>query len=295
MTILGKLLVFLILVLSLVWNGLALNAYVTRTNWKAEATRTSKSAQDSAESATKMKSLYDANQEASEDAKRVQREEIARLYEQNKILADNQTELIKKFNEQFLGTAAANLEAKKLQQNVDKLAQENKIQRDQLDKIIKDLDDKTKSEEAAKVTSQQSLLAASSEKQRAERLAERVRELSDQLEASRRPGGGGSGGLGQGGPVAPAPEGFRGTATSIDLPMKAGGDIYVTFKPGGDVGLRAGAELKISREKPAKYVGKIVVLVVDTKEAVGKFIPPAGVRALGPDDYPKVNDVITDK
>jgi len=291
MTILGKLLTFLILVLSLIWNGLALNAYVTRTNWKAESDRQAKNAAASAESANKMKTLYDANQEASEDSKRVLREETYRLYDQNAKLATAQNDLNKRFKEYYEATQTANVEAKKLQQNVDKLTEENKLQREALDKYQKELDDKTKSEESAKVVANSALLSAAAEKQRAERLSERVRELSDQLEDYKR-NGGKTPTPGQLTP--PAPEGFRGTVTKVDAPTKTGGDYFVTFTPGGDVGLKAGAELSISRIKPPKYIGKLVVLIVDPKEAVAKFVPPPGVKP-GPDDFPKINDAIVNK
>ncbi len=291
MTILGKLLTFLILVLSLVWNGLALNAYVTRTNWKAESERSAKTATVSAESANKMKTLYDANQEASEDAKRVLREETYRLYDQNKKLADAQNDLNKRFKEYYEATQTANVEAKKLQQNVDKLAEENKLQREALDKKEKELDDKTKSEESAKVVANAALLSAASEKQRAERLKEVVERLAADIENLKRNGGKT---LPPGTESPPAPEGFRGTVVKVDAPLKTGGEYLVTFTPGGDVGLKPGAELSISRVKPPKYVGKLVVLIVDAKEAVAKFVPPPGIR-VGPDTIPKVDDVIVNK
>ena len=82
--------------------------------------------------------------------------------------------------------------------------------------------------------------------------------------------------------------------TKVEAPLKTGGDYLVTLSAGSDVGLRPGAELSVSRVKPPKYVGKLVVLLVNEKEAVARFVPPAGIR-VGPDTIPKVDDVIVSK
>ena len=79
MTILGKMLVFLVLVLTLVWNGLVVNAYVTRTNWRAEAKRSQDKAVEAADSANKMKGLLESERECALTPMRALRRGDARL------------------------------------------------------------------------------------------------------------------------------------------------------------------------------------------------------------------------
>ena len=66
MTAIGKMLVFLLLILSLVWNALVINGFAARTNWQREAKKYQAEAVLAAEAANKMKSLRDA--EAAADA-----------------------------------------------------------------------------------------------------------------------------------------------------------------------------------------------------------------------------------
>jgi hypothetical protein len=89
-----------------------------------------------------------------------------------------------------------------------------------------------------------------------------------------------------------APAGFRGTVTKVDHPQRAGGDRLVTLEPGADAGLRPGMELRVTRLKPApKHVGRIVIMEVLQKEAVGRFVAAAGAGG-GTDDDPKVGDTV---
>ena len=69
MTILGKMLVFVVLVLSIVWNALVVNSYVARTNWQKRAAEYEKKAQDAATSATSMKALLEEERAAAAEAR----------------------------------------------------------------------------------------------------------------------------------------------------------------------------------------------------------------------------------
>src|SRR5438094_8866284 len=72
MTILGKILLFVVLVLSLVWTGLTVNAYVTRTNWANDA----KKWKDLGESA---KQSADYQRKLAEDGRNAAAAQIAAL------------------------------------------------------------------------------------------------------------------------------------------------------------------------------------------------------------------------
>ena len=82
MTAIGKMLVFLVLFLSLVWNFLVVNAYTARTNWQREAKKYQADAVAAADAANKMKALRDAEAESSDDAKRALQQERDRYYTQ---------------------------------------------------------------------------------------------------------------------------------------------------------------------------------------------------------------------
>lgn len=68
------------------------------------------------------------------------------------------------------------------------------------------------------------------------------------------------------------------------------GDI-LTISIGADAGVLPGAVLDVGRLNPAKYLGRIRILNVSPKEAVGTFEPASGGRATG-DNVPKAGDLI---
>lgn len=281
MTVLGKMLVFLVLLLSLVWNGLVVNAYVTRSNWKVEAEKYQSKAKEAASSANELRRLIDLEREASDNALRIVRQDRDRLYGQLADLEKQNNDLNKAYQEK--------LEAEKQIGNTQILLQANlKSLNEQVDSLTNSLGDKEKAidqltltAEQAKAAETNAKLEAEAQRLRADRFNERIIALTEQIEEVRR-GGMDGGGVGRE-PRASAPVGFRGT-------VRARQGELVSFTPGLDAGLQKNTTLTVFRLTPApKYLGKIQVIQVDPKEAVGRFIPPSGVR-LGADDYPKAGD-----
>lgn len=293
MTALGKILVFVILVLSLVWNFLVVQGYATRTNWKADSAKWQAEAKKAAESANEAKKLLEEERSAASDAQRVVREERDRLYSQLAAVSGERDTLFKQYNDAIAAAQKQGQEVTQLQANVERLTKQVDQQDAQLKESAKKMDDLTLAAEAAKVTANNARLDASAQANRAERLADRVRELSEENEGYRRAGIAGRGPAG-GKPAVPAPEFFRGTVRSIAV---SGGNLLITLTPGADAGLQKGAELTIQRINGAggKYVGKVRILNVNPKDAVGEFVPPAGVRLdpTNPNDYPKAGDELT--
>src|SRR6516165_5492529 len=121
MTILGKVLVFVVLVLSIVWNALVVNAYVTRTNWQAEAKRSQAKAKEAADSATAVKNLVDEERSTAAERERSYREDRDRLYVQNAQLLKDRDELSGQVNNAFAQQKGLNAQAGILQANIDKL------------------------------------------------------------------------------------------------------------------------------------------------------------------------------
>lgn len=283
MTALGKILVFLVLVLSLVFNALVVNAYVARTNWKVAADKSAKSAKDAADSANGMKTVLDEAIAANEDAKRVLREERDRLYNQL-VIAQAEVNRLDEANKQQLAAASRlNVQIDVLQANIKRLTK----QVDDYDKLLAakelQINQLTAAANASKVAENKAILERDAEKQRAEGFAQRLQELSDEVEGYRRQG------LaprpGARGPSLPAQ--FRGTVQKFD---RDGG--YVTITPGLDAGVQVGAVMSVYRTRgvEGKYLGKIVIRSTDPKQAVGVFQPANPRNQLAADDYPRAGD-----
>lgn len=280
MTIFGKLLVFLVLLLSLIWNGLVVNAYVTRSNWAAEAKKAQAKAQEAADSANNLRKLVDAQQEAGEDAKRVLREDRDQLYTRYAALEQQYKDLNKAYQDKIDAEKAVGNTQNQLQAN-------HKTLLEQVDNLTKLLAEKEKAVTDMTLTTERSVAAkvkaeleAAAQLQRAERLYEQYQRLQEELSEQKSGSGGALAALD---PKRAAPAGFRGT-------IRTGGTGLVSFTPGLDAGLQQGAVLTVYRLTPTpKYVGTVKVTQVDPKEAVGQFHPPAGVR-LNADDYPKPGD-----
>lgn len=282
MTAIGKLLVFVVLLLSLVWNGLVVNAYVTRSNWRAEAEKYRKAYSESSESAAGLKKLLEEERKAGDDSRAVLRVEQERLYKQY-VEADKQyRELDEKYKKQQADDLKLAASMTALQGNIAALNEQVNGQTALIAKKEKELVELTKSTENSKAEMVKAQLERDAQQQRAERFADRIREQADQL-AEMRANPSGAGGLDK---RLPAPVGFRGTVRKYEGDAKEG---IVSLTPGLDSGLRVGAVLTVFRTNPAKYVGKVIILQADPKEAVGKFVPPPGSK-LGADDLPKVDD-----
>jgi hypothetical protein len=288
MTALGKILVFVILVLSLVWNFLVVNGYATRTNWKVTADKWQQEAKKAAESAGEAKKLLDEERAAAGDATRVLREERDRLYSQLAAVSGERDTLFKQYNDAIAAAQKQGQEVTQLLANVERLTKQVDAQDAQLKATAKTLDELTLAANADRVRANNAELVATAQRERAERLADRVRELGEELEGARRAGIAGRAGGSK--PAAPAPTGFKGTVRSIQVD---GGQLLVALTPGSDAGLQRGAELTVRRLAPeARFVGTIRIVAANPKDAVGVFVPPAGRRLdpNNPNDFPKAGD-----
>jgi hypothetical protein len=294
MTILGKLLVFVVLILSIVWNALVVNSYVARTNWQKRAAEYEKKAQEAATSATNMKSLLEEERAAGEEARRAALAERDRLYAINNQLLKDRQDLVKQVNTAFEQAKTQGAQANIQQTNVEKLQQQVNTLDQQIKDMQKQLTDTTLSAQQDRVTAEKAKIDAAGRAQQAERLAVRVQQLSDELDEYRRTYGALQQ-IGPGAQRAPAlPEAFRGTVRRTEGAARefhAGNEIWVELTPGMDAGLKQGAILTVRRLNGAggKYLGTITVARVNSKDAVGRFTP-ANPRAVTDNDLPKPGD-----
>ncbi|OWK36406.1 hypothetical protein FRUB_08969 [Fimbriiglobus ruber] len=280
----GKMLVIMVLVLSLAWTGLVVNAFVTRTNWQAEAKKFQDKYKEAADSAVAQNKLLSDQLAASEDANRSLSAEIARRYESERRLSTEVEALQKQIGDLTAVVQKTAVAEKALQANRDALQTQVKDQSDLLKKREDELTAKTLSADQDRVDANKARLEVQSKTQQVAQLNTKILELNEQLE-ERRQYQGGVAPPGVLNKAVPTPAGFRGTIVTRD-------GTYVSFTPGIDSGLQKGAVLTVQRLTPTpRYIGKIVVMQVDTKTGVGQFNAPRGGR-LGEDDYPKPGDEI---
>jgi len=282
MTALGKLLVFLVLFLSLVWNFLTINAYATRTNWQKEAKKYQEQAQVAADSANKMKALLDAEREANEDAKRSLQQERDRYYSQVAQLLQVRDGLLTQYNIAFTDATKKAADAAKLQAMIDKLGgqvkqldEEGRRKDDQLVKLVADANFARAEKEKAELTAR-SLLAQINVK------SDALLALQEEFNNYKQDR---TGVPGLRTPLAPA--NFRGTVTRVD------GD-FIAFTPGADAGLTQGTVLRVQRFTPAGvFLGKLTVTISDPKQAVGRFEPALRNAPRNEANTPKIGDEVS--
>jgi hypothetical protein len=294
MTILGKMLVFVVLVLSIAWNALVVNSYVARTNWQKRAAQYEKSAQEAADSANKMKLLLEEERAAAAEARQAITAQHERLYLQNQQLLKDRENLTREMNNDFVRAKGKANDDNKLQTNVEKLQTQVDNQERQIKEKDKQLTDTTHAAQLDRVAAEKARIDAAGRQQQAERLAVRVQQHSDELDEYKRRFGTIQP-LGPGERRSPGvPSGFHGSVVRTEgtaQDLYAGRDVLVELTPGMDAGLRQGAILTVRRQNGAtgKYLGTVTVVRADAKNAVGRFTP-ANPRAVRADDLPKAGD-----
>ena len=287
MTAIGKMLVILVLVLSLVWNALVINGFAARTNWQREAKRSQAEAVAAAESANKMKGLRDAEAESADDAKRALQQERDRYYTQVAQLVAVRDTLSQQYNVAFSEKQKEGAKAALQQAMIDKLSGQIKV----IDDDLKRREEEKNQLVIAKNNANAAQTRAEIERDRYKAAAERNLELAQKNQDTINEMKLGVGGIGGVRPPAVRAD-FRGTVTIVDRD-KATGVVYVQFSPGIDAGLKEGAVLRINRLAPAgRYVGRLTVVTATLKAGVGTFEPAAKGTAPSADSLPKVGDEV---
>jgi multidrug efflux pump subunit AcrA (membrane-fusion protein) len=277
MTALGKILVFVVLVLALVWNALVVNAYVTRVNWKTELDKTQAKLVQAADAANSERAKADRTREAADAVIAQLKEEIARLKTSETTLTASRDDYEKKL------AAAQKVEAEAQTRDTQEKANAQKTQK-QVDVLQKDLDasekisnDRLIAEQKAKNDALQAKINEESAKRARDELEGKLLKLNDPN-------------LGKGGVGSIRPQvdkDFKATVTSVE-----GTDVVINL--GANARLQKGAVLSISRYKPeAKFVGTLTITSVDPFYAVGRFTAPANVAKPGPNDMPKAGDTVS--
>jgi hypothetical protein len=267
MTILGKILVIVNLVFSLIMGGLIVTVFVTRTNWRDGYEKLRKR-YDVAEANARIyaEEAKEAKNTAEGEVKKV-RADLESTSRQLEVAQKEKADQAAEFKalEQRIGLANANI--KSLTEEINRRKQEidnlQTVAADK-DKKLADLEQQSKQFRDAAITSE---IQAKTEHERNLNLLQQNAEYVKELE--RRPAGGAYASSSTSA-KRPPQEDVQGVVTETD--PKAG---LVTVSIGSDAGVAKGNTLEVYRFKPrAEYVGTITVIDVNFHESVARPVMP---------------------
>lgn len=282
MNTLGKTLVFFILVLSLVWNYLVVNAYATRTNYKNELEKTQKLYAQAATAATNAEKRAEEQRAAADAAvAQLQADLKAALAREQAALADAATQ---KAMVEAVGKdkEAAITKVQISQAEVTNYTSQIDLLRGQVTALDQKLNASTIAEQKAANDALQARIERDAANRKSDEYERRLLDLNDQLVTARN---GGRGGVGVKA-VPPTDPDFRATVTAVT-------DDLVEINLGSNANLQKGAVLDVSRPSAKKYVGKVTIERVDPFSATGRFTPLATIGKPTPDDRPKKGDTVS--
>lgn len=282
MNTIGKILVFFVLILSVIWNYLVVNAYATRTNYKNELEKVQKLYGEAAKAAGSSSKLAEEQRAASDATIAQMAADIKSLTERVRAAENDsatykaQVEAIGKDKEKFVVDAGLQITGiKTLQSQVDLL-------RTQVTSLDKKLNDSVIAEQKAENEKLQARIERDSAFRKADDYEKKLLDQNDQLDNLKN---GVRGGVGTARIPATDPD-IRATVTGA-----AGDQIEISL--GGNAGLQKGAVLDISRPSAKKYIGKITIERVDPFAATGRFTPLATIGKPTAADLPTKGDVVS--
>jgi hypothetical protein len=277
MTALGKVLVFVVLLLALVWNALVVNAYTTRVNWKGELEKTKEKLAQATDAANAERRRADESRAAADAVLAQLRKQVGDLTTSKETLEKTLDETQKKLaiiqkteEETQKRDAVANTNTLKTQKIVEMLQKQlDSSEKEKNDAVIR----------AQKMTNDalQARINERSEKRRADELEGKLLKANDPNR--------GTGGVGATRPQVDRD--FKATVTSVE-----GETVIINL--GANARLQKGSVLQLSRTKPdPKFVGTLTITSVDPFYAVGRFTAPANVVKPTADDLPKAGDTVS--
>lgn len=296
MTVVGKILVFLNLLLSVVTAGMIVLIYTTRTNWKMETEKYRNLALVAEANYKSVSVSRDSDTNSLKSQYKPIEDENKLLRSQNDALTVSNDELKNQNVKQSEELTRAVTTHKNLDQEVSAL----KIERDKLTKTAQSLRDQVV--EIQKDLNDQKLLAvtnkieADTQTAKARRMLDRVEELEKNITVltSKINSLGGSTGSSSTSllspPPTPAPRDVRGTVRAVST------NGLLVINIGSDSGITAGNKLQImhvdlQNPKNSVYLGELVISRTEPKQAVGQFYPKQSAR---PDErLPKVGDTVS--
>jgi len=276
MTTLGKILVFVNLVFSLLTAGLIVMVYTTRTNWAAASAK-------QAATIAVIRAEKDAEFEATSKVVATKEADVQRLtrekQEQTTLLTKAQNDLAAARQEVTQLTSVTSTGDAVKQAQADELKRRN----DEVQKLtalvtereqkIHEIDQQMSKLRNEKVEFQ---IKYESAKARNDELLKQIQAKDQEIAKLTTPG---SRATTTTQAPTPVPENFRGSIKQIQ------GDL-ATITPGSDAGAAVGAVLQVYRLQPRpEYLGTLVIRAVTPHEAVGQLQGPQKAKV-------KVNDEV---
>jgi hypothetical protein len=265
MTVLGKILVFVNLVFSLLTAGLIVMVYTTRTNWasafnKQAATVAIVRAQMDAEFAEAEKALK-AKEAEFQRVTREKQEQATLLTKAQSDLAAARQEITQLTTAHSSGDAVKQAQAEELKRRKDEAEKLTALVTEREQKIH-EIDQQMSKLRNEKVAFQ---IQYESARARNDELLKQIQAKEQEL-AQYRSTGSRSTSTAQA--PTPVPENFRGSVKALQ------GDL-ATITPGSDAGAAVGSVLQVYRLQPRpEYLGTLVIRAVTPHEAVGQLQGP---------------------
>ncbi len=293
MTWLGKIMTFFVMIAAVAWLYFTAQAFVLRTNWKAEADKYRQAYQKALEAREaeyqRFRSTEDAlrRQLALEQRRSSELEKsVADLVARGKAEAEATRSLQKNYEE-------ADIKAVQLEANTDALLKEVESVRRRNDFLE---NDRARLVIAAEEARREAVQARNSERIAlflAEQNAQRAEELTQRLRDLQASGGSAAGAVLRSLDKPPPPllPNLRGEVTAVQ------GDL-VALSIGYEAGLSVGSVLDIYRaDGEPRYLGTVRITSAAglyPKQAVGSFIPARNVPfdRLTPDERPRKGDLV---
>ena len=283
MTAIGKMMVIFVFLLSLVWAGLVVNTWATRTNWKAEADKQNKLAKENYEGAKSLSEQAKADRSASDARVAALQANVERLQQQLTEQRDQYTKLYTAYDTKLRADLESDKKVSQLMVEITKLQNQVDLQSANLKTMEVDLNAQTRVTESNKNQKEEAVRSANAEKQRADLHVDRLQKLEEELAVAK---------LGGKGNLRPLPpDAFRGTVVAF---VGKGTQGLIEMTPGLNAGLKPGTLLRVLRRTGNKnYIGTILIgEQVDPDRAVGTWTAPYGVKVPKGDDFPKPGDEI---
>jgi hypothetical protein len=269
MTILGKILVFVNLLFSLVTGALVIMVYVTQNNWVDGFEKLKKNYQVSEANA---RMYADEAVEANKSTDKLKRERDSAIQKGQREVAQIQQALDAKTAELSQIDARGRLTSNNVNTATEELNQ-RKLEIDRLNEVLKQKDQKmVKLEEANTLFRNQAItsdITAKSEQERNRQLLDQIAALTKELDHRQTPAGATAAHVTSYGQRPPADD-VEGTVVETD----AKSDL-VTISLGTDNGVNKGNTLVVYRFKPRpEYVGTLNVIDADFHQAVARPVKP---------------------
>lgn len=265
MTAVGKILVFINLLFSLLVGGLVTMVYVARTHWVAEFAKLDAQYKIAVASEQTYKAEADKSQKdadlrvaSAKDQMKTSQEALAKALERIKTMRDDNAAQDRKFVKGETSTAVSLVEVTNRQASEEKLKETLRQEIELNNKLV--LDRNAQLEKAVGFE-----IALKTSQDRAQRLEGQLQDLTKELVRMRSSGGSPTRVAGS---KNPPPENVEGLVRNTD---PSG---LVTLTIGSDAGLTKGHTLEVYRlsniPNQSKYLGTIRILEVTATQAVGQ-------------------------